>query len=98
MQVIARRTLKKFWEKHPLTEKPLKAWFKIVSGARWRTPQDAKDMFGNASFVGDNRIVFNICGNEYRLVVHVAYDPYFRVLIKFVGTHAEYDAIDVETV
>lgn len=98
MQVIAKRTLRLFWLKHSQAETPLRTWHAIVDKAEWTGPADVKAMFGaNVDFVGDNRIIFDIGGNKYRLVVHVAY-PFQRVLIKFVGTHKEYDRIDPETV
>jgi mRNA interferase HigB len=98
MQIIAKRTLKMFWLRHPQAEQPLRNWFAAVSGAQWRSPANAKAMFGaNVDFVGDNRLIFDIGGNKYRLVVHVSY-RYGRVLIKFVGTHKEYDRIDPEKV
>jgi len=97
MRIIARRTLREFWERHPRAEQPLRAWFAEASKATWLQPQDIKDAYRHASFVGDNRVVFNVAGNRYRLIVHVNYD--FGILyIKFVGTHAEYDRIDPETV
>src|SRR4029079_2150098 len=98
MQVIARRTLKQFWEHHPQAEGPVRAWFAAVSKARWSTSADIKRQFGaTVDFVGDNRVIFDLAGNKYRLIVHVAY-AFGRVLIKFIGTHAEYDRIDPETV
>lgn len=98
MQVIALRTLRRFWARHPQAERPLRAWYALVSRAEWRRPVDVETEFGTTvDFVADNRIVFDIGGNKYRLVVHVAY-AYRRILIRFVGTHAEYDRIDVETV
>lgn len=75
----------------------MKAWFAEASGASWETPQAIKDQYRHASFVADNRVIFNIGGNKYRLVVHVNYD-YGIVYIKFVGTHSAYDRIDPETV
>lgn len=73
-------------------------WFSLVSKAEWAGPADVKTMFGaSVDFVADNRIIFDISGNKYRLIVHAAY-RFKRVLIKFVGTHAEYDKIDPETV
>jgi mRNA interferase HigB len=94
MQIVAKRTLRQFWEKHPPAEGPLKAWFALVSHASWRSPADVKAVFGNTvDFVADNRVIFDIGGNKYRLIVHVAYG-FGRVLVKFVGTHAEYDRID----
>lgn len=99
MQIIARRTLREFWEKHPHAETPLRTWYKIVSEAAWKTPAEIKTAFGaNVDFVGDSRAIFDIGGNKYRLIVRVAYDPFYRVLIKFVGTHEEYDEIDPEIV
>ena len=98
MQIIAKRTLIRFWEKHPQAERPLRAWYGLVDKALWAGPADVKAMFGTTvDFVADNRLVFDVGGNKFRLVVHVAY-AYRRVLIKFVGTHREYDRIDVETV
>ena len=98
MQIIARRTLKLFWERHPQAETPLKVWYAIVDRTEWTTPADVKRQFGaTVDFVADHRVVFDISGNKYRLVVHVSY-RFKRVLVKFVGTHAEYDRIDPETV
>jgi len=86
-----------YWEKHPDTEQPLKAWHDEVAKASWATPQDIKNQYASASFVGNNRVVFNIKGNSYRLIVAVAY-KLGAVYIKFVGTHAEYDRINAATV
>jgi mRNA interferase HigB len=98
MQVIAKRTLKLFWHRHPQAEGPLRAWHAAVTRAEWKGPADVKAAFGTTvDFVADNRIVFDIGGNKYRLVVHVAY-RFKRVLIKFVGTHGEYDKIDAGSV
>jgi len=97
MRIIARRTLREFWEQHRNAEQPLKAWFAEASAASWDTPQMIKARYRHASFVADNRVIFNIGGNKFRLVVHVNYD-YSIVFIKFVGTHSEYDRIDPETV
>ena len=98
MQVIARRTLRVFWERHRQAENPLRAWYSMVAAAEWRSPQDVREMFGaSVDFVGDNRVIFDIGGNKYRLVVHVSY-TFRRVLIKFVGTHGKYDRIDPENV
>lgn len=98
MQIIARKVLKDFWTKHNQAQAPLTAWYLAVNKADWQGPADVKAMFGSAvDFVGDNRVIFDIAGNKYRLVVHVAY-RFKRVLIKFVGTHKEYDRINPETV
>ena len=97
MNVVARRTLIRFWDVHPDARGPLTAWFAAARAARWRTPQDIRDQYGSADFVGDNRVIFNIGGNKYRLVVRISYE-FQQVLIKFVRTHKAYDQIDVETV
>jgi mRNA interferase HigB len=99
MQILALKALREFWTKNPDAEKPLRTWYKVVSAATWKKPNEIKTAFGaNVDFVGDNRIIFDIGGNKYRLVVRVVYDPFYRVMIKFVGTHAEYDRINPETV
>ena len=98
MQVIARRTLRRFWERHPQAEGPLKVWFAVATGANWTSPAEMKRQFGaSVDFVSDNRVIFDIGGNKYRLVAHISYE-FGRVLVKFVGTHAEYDRIDPDTV
>jgi len=98
MKVISRKKLGDFWSRHPQAEVPLSVWFSLVNKAQWASPADVKAMFGTTvDFVADNRVIFDIGGNKYRLIVHVAY-PYKRVLIKFVGTHKEYERINPETV
>lgn len=97
MRIIARRTLRDFWERHSDSEQPLKAWFAEVQAARWRSPQEIKRRYRHASFVGDNRVIFNIRGNKYRLVVQINYE-FGIAYINFVGTHSEYDRIDAERV
>ncbi len=97
MRVIARKTLSDFWARHPRAEQPLKAWFAEACEAIWRAPQDIKVLYRNASFVGNNRVVFNIAGNLYRLVTVIHYRTGI-VYIRFVGSHAEYDRIDVATI
>ncbi len=97
MRVISKKTLIAFWQKHPAAEQPLKAWYDEACKATWETPQQIKNQYRNASIVGHNRVVFNIKGNDFRLVVAVAY-AMGALFIKFVGTHADYDRIDVTTV
>jgi len=89
--------LRDYWELNQDAEQPLKAWYKETKAADWETPHDVKAMYGNASVVGNSRIVFNIAGNKYRLVVKFNY-PYRVGYIRFIGTHAEYDEIDVEEI
>ena len=97
MRIIKKGTLRDYWRQHPDAAGPLKSWYREVKAADWQTPHDVKEMFGSASVVGDNRIVFNIAGNKYRLVVKFNY-PYRVAYIRFIGTHAEYDEIDVEEI
>src|SRR5579859_5389671 len=98
MQIIALRTLKQFWAIHPQAELPLRAWYASASRAVWTTPQSIKNEYGTVvDFVGDNRIIFDIDGNKYLLIVHVSY-LYKRVLIKFIGTHKDYEKIKPEAV
>lgn len=96
MRIIAKRTLREFWAQHPDAEQALLAWFREVERERWATPAQLKAKYRSASFVGD-RVVFNIKGNDYRLVVRVDY-PHQIVFVRFVGTHEEYDDIDVAEV
>lgn len=97
MRVIAVGALRAFWERYPDAEQPLKAWYDEAKHAAWLKPQDIRDRYASASFVGKNRVVFNIKGNDYRLIVAMAY-RFQAVYIKFLGTHSEYDRIDAATV
>jgi mRNA interferase HigB len=99
MRIIFRKTLRLFWEKaeYADAEQPLKAWFREASSADWNSPAAIKAAFGTASIVANNRVVFNIGGNKYRLVIRVNY-PYRVLYVRFIGTHAQYDRIDVEEV
>jgi mRNA interferase HigB len=97
MRIIAKRTLREFWEGYPDAEEPLLAWYREVEKADWGGPAEVKEKYRSASILGDNRVVFNIKGNIYRLVVKINY-PHHVVYVRFVGTHAEYDEIDVEEV
>lgn len=97
MRVISKAVLVEFWIRHPAAKQALQTWFEDATHAQWKTPQDIKLRYSSASFVAANRVVFNIKGNDYRLVVAVAY-RFAALYIKFVGTHAEYDAINAATV
>jgi mRNA interferase HigB len=98
VRVFSRQTLVDFWTTHRDAEQPLRLWFAIVERAAWRRSSDIKAIFGTADFLANNRVVFDIKGNAYRIVVHVKYAPLCLVYIRFVGTHAEYDRIDATTV
>ena len=97
MRIIAKRTLREFWERHANAEEPLLAWYREVQKEDWDSPAKVKEKYRGASIVGGNRVVFNIKGNNYRLVVRINY-PARIVYMRFVGTHAEYDAVDVKEV
>lgn len=97
MRVIAKRTLREFWERYPDSEQQLKAWHAEAEDAIWRTPADVKGKYGTASILRGRRVVFNICGNKYRLIVKINYD-FQIVYVRFVGTHTDYDLIDAETI
>ena len=97
MRIISKKTLRHFWEKKPDSEQQLKAWHAKTKVADWKTPSDVKADYRNASFVANNRIVFNIKGNSYRLVVAINYE-FGVVYVRFVGTHKEYDNVDVTTI
>jgi mRNA interferase HigB len=97
MRIISRKALRQFWQRQADAEQPLKAWFREASKANWNSPSAIKAMYRSASVVGNNRVVFNIAGNKYRPVVKVNY-PYRTMYIRFVGTHRQYDQIDVTEV
>lgn len=97
MRIIALSTLRAFWERHLDAELPLRNWYAEASRAAWRTPADIKAAYRNASFTANNRVVFNIKGNDYRLVVAVHYDR-GQMFVRFVGTHRQYDKVNVETI
>jgi mRNA interferase HigB len=97
MRVIAKKTLKDFWSIHPDSEQSLRAWYLKTKSATWKTSIDVKNDYRNASFVANNRIVFNIKGNKYRLVAALNYE-FSIVYIRFVGTHSEYDKTNVTTI
>ena len=97
MRIIAKKTLREFWNGHADAKGPLQAWHQEAKQADWRTPAQVTQQFPKASIIADNRVVFNIKGNDYRLVVHIWYEGSV-VYIKFIGTHAEYDQIDAGTI
>lgn len=97
MRIIAKRTLRLYWDAHPRARTPLQDWYAQASEADWENPADVKAQFGDASILKSGRVVFHIAGNRFRLVVRINY-PYRVVYIRFVGTHADYDAIDANAV
>ena len=97
MRVIAKRRLREFWERHPAAKDPLLAWLREVEREDWDTPAAVKAKYRSASIVGGDRVVFNVKGNAFRLVVRINYACRV-VYVRFIGTHAEYDAVNVEEV
>ena len=97
MRVIAKSTLRSFWEKHADSENALKCWHKEAEEAQWKNPKQIKRIYPSASFLNNNRVVFNIKGNKYRLIARINYD-FGIVWIRFIGTHAEYDKVDASNI
>lgn len=93
MRVLAKKTLRDFWFKYPDCEQQLKAWFKETEDAVWKNTNQLKKDYPSASILINNRVVFNIKGNKYRLIVRINFN-YQMVWIRFIGTHAQYDKID----
>ena len=97
MHIISKKKLIQFWKKHNQAEQPLRSWYAEVKHADWHAPDDIKEKYRHASILCDNRVVFNIAGNKYRLVAKINYNTGI-VYIRFVGTHTEYDRINAEEV
>lgn len=97
MRIIAIATLRQFYEAHADAAEPLKAWVKYAREADWNGPADIKALFAKASILQDNRVVFDVAGNKYRLIVKINY-KYKVMYIRFIGSHAEYDKIDALTI
>jgi len=97
LRIIAKKILRAFWEKHPDCEQQLTAWYRETGKSEWNNPGDIKTEYPRASILPGNRVVFNIKGNNYQLIIKVNYD-YQMVWIRFVGTHSEYDKINAETI
>ena len=97
MRIIAKKALRDFWTRHPECEQQLKAWHQEAEEANWKGPNNIKQDFPSASIIGENRVVFNIKGNHFRLIVKINYS-FGMVWIRFVGTHKQYDKIDATTI
>ena len=97
MRIITLKTLRLFWEQHPDAQQALQAWYRDAKHATWHTPADIKNVYRNASIVGNNRVVFNIRGNQYRLIVAINY-AHGIVYIRFIGSHHDYNIIDATTI
>lgn len=97
MRVIAKRTLREYWEQNPDSEIQLTSWYREAIRVNWQNPNEIKGQFTSASILKNSRVVFNIAGNKYRLIVEINYKRGW-VFIRFVGTHKEYDKIDANTI
>ncbi len=97
MRIISKKILRDFWEIHPDIEQQLKSWYQETSKADWTGPRQIKKEYPTASFLADNRVVFNIKGNHYRLIIKISYD-YQMVWVRFIGTHAEYDKVNAKII
>lgn len=96
-RIFAKRTLREFWEKHADAEQYLKTWYDTAMNSKWKTSNDVKNTYANASILKEERVVFNIKGNSYRLVVKFNFEKQW-IFIRFIGTHAEYDKIDANNI
>lgn len=96
-RIIAKKTLRDFWEIHPDAEQYLKTWYDTAKSANWKSPNDVKLIYINASILKDSRVVFNIKGNAYRLIVKFNYQREW-IFIRFVGTHTDYDKVDANSI
>lgn len=96
-RIFSKRTLRVFWEKHADSEQYLKTWYDTAMNTTWRSPADVKNSFAHVSVLQDSRLVFNIKGNSYRLVAKFNFEKEW-IFIRFIGTHANYDKIDANTI
>ena len=97
MRELAKRTLRDFWELNPDSEQQLLVWFREASKAEWNNPNEIKAQYTSASILKNSKVVFNICGNKYRLIVEINFARKW-VFIRFIGTHSEYDKIDANNI
>jgi mRNA interferase HigB len=97
MRIIAKKTIREFWEAYPDSEQSLKSWYQEVSRAEWKNPHQVKQHFSTVSILGERRAVFNICGNRYRLIVEIDYTKSW-VFVRFIGTHKTYNKVDATSI
>lgn len=97
MRIIAKSTLRKYWDKNPSCKQSLLCWFKVGQKAKWLNFNEVKQQFGSCKIIGNDRIVFKIKGNSYRLIVKVSFENQL-IWIRFIGTHTDYDLIDAKNV
>ena len=98
MRVFSKSTIVEYYTKNPQSKKPLEEWYEITRRAEWRNLSDIRKVFNTVDYVGNDRYVFNIKGNDYRLIVVIRFSN-GRVFVRFIGTHAEYDKIkDIQNI
>jgi len=97
LRIIAKRALREYWEQNPDAEQQLLSWYKECNKSEWENPNEIKKMYSSASILKNSRVVFNICGNKYRLIVEINF-PRKWVFIRFIGTHKEYDKVNANTI
>ncbi len=96
-RVFSKSTLREFWEQYPDTEQYLKTWYNTVTNSNWHSPNDVKNTYSNASILKENRIVFNIKGNDYRLIAKLNYEKKW-LFVRYIGSHIEYDKINADNI
>jgi len=97
MRIIAKKIPREFWEKYSDSEEQLKTWYKEASKAKWRSPNDIRNEYPKVSILKSGRVVFNICGNRYRLITKINYLQQW-VFVRFIGTHNDYDNINADEI
>ncbi len=96
-RILSKRTLREFWEKYPDSKSYIETWYDVVNKAEWKTPNDIKEYYATVTILKNARVVFNIKGNDYRLIAKINYERQW-LFIRFIGTHKEYDKIDANTI
>lgn len=97
MRIVAKKILREFWERHSDSEEQLKTWYNEASKSKWTNPKEIKNEYPKASILKSGRVVFNICGNKYRLITQINYTRKW-VFVRFIGTHNDYDKIDADKI
>ena len=96
-RIVAKRTLREFWEQHPDSKDYLETWYETVRAASWSTPNEIKEFYATVTILKNSRVVFNISGNKYRLIAKINYNKQW-LFIRFIGTHREYDKVNADLI
>ena len=96
-RIVAKKTIREFWGKYPDSKDYLETWYETVKGATWNKPDDIKQFYATVSILKNSRVVFNIKGNDYRLIAIINYEKQW-LFIRFIGTHKDYDTIDANNI